>query len=88
MADCIQDMQKMQVQYEYEDYYRLLLDEADLKKLAKNIIEGNNIKNGNYDYKELGYDIDLVMVTLDKVAETMDIKAADFKEYKNPSRKH
>ena len=75
-------MQKMQVQYEYEDYYRLLLDEADLKKLAKNIIEGNNIKNGNYDYKELGYDIDLVMVTLDKVAETMDIKAADFKEYK------
>ncbi len=82
LADCIQDMQKMQVQYEYEDYYRLLLDEADLKKLAKNIIEGNNIKNGNYDYKELGYDIDLVMVTLDKVAETMDIKAADFKEYK------
>ncbi len=82
LADCIQDMQKMQVQYEYEDYYRLLLDEADLKKLAKNIIEGNNIKDGNYDYKELGYDIDLVAVTLDKVAETMDIKAADFKEYK------
>lgn len=82
LADCIQDMQKMQVQYEYEDYYRLLLDEADLKKLAKNIIEGNKIKEGNYDYKELGYDMDLVAVTLDKVAETMDIKAADFKEYK------
>lgn len=82
LADCIKDMQKMQVQYDYEDYYRLLLDEADLKKLAKNIIEGNKIKEGNYDYKELGYDIDLVPVTLDKVAETMDIKAADFKEYK------
>lgn len=82
LTDCINDMKKMQVQYEYEDYYRLLLDEPDLKKLASNIIEGNHIKENHYDYKELGYDMDLVAVTLEKVAETMDIKAADFKEYK------
>lgn len=82
LTDCINDMKKMQVQYEYEDYYRLLLDEPDLKKLASNIIEGNHIKENHYDYKKLGYDMDLVAVTLEKVAETMDIKAADFKEYK------
>lgn len=82
LTDCINDMKKMQVQYDYEDYYRLLLDEPDLKKLASNIIEGNHIKENHYDYKELGYDMDLVAVTLEKVAETMDVKAADFKEYK------
>lgn len=82
LTDCINDMKKMQVQYDYEDYYRLLLDEPDLKKLASNIIEGNHIKENNYDYKELGYDMDLVAVTLEKVAETMEVKAADFKEYK------
>ena len=58
------------------------MDEPDLKKLASNIIEGNHIKENHYDYKELGYDMDLVAVTLEKVAETMDVKAADFKEYK------
>lgn len=82
LTDCINDMKKMQVQYDYEDYYRLLLDEPDLKKLASNIIEGNHIKENHYDYKELGYDMDLVAVTLEKVAETMEVKAADFKEYK------
>ena len=82
LTDCINDMKKMQVQYDYEDYYRLLLYEPDLKKLASNIIEGNHIKENNYDYKELGYDMDLVAVTLEKVAETMEVKAADFKEYK------
>lgn len=87
LEDCINDMKKMQVQYNYEDYYRLLLDEADLKKLANNIIEGNHIKEGNYDFNELGYDIDLVAVTLNKVAETMDIKASDFKDYKKAMTK-
>lgn len=87
LADCINDMKKMNVQYDYEDYCRLLLDEADLKKLASNIIEGNHIKEGNYDFNELGYDIDLVAVTLNKVAETMDIKASDFKDYKKAMTK-
>lgn len=82
LEECISLMQKMNVQYKYEDYYRLILDEADLKKLEKNIIEGNHIKDANYDFDTVGYDVDLVMVTLNKVADTMDIKASDFKEWK------
>lgn len=82
LEECISLMQKMNVQYKYEDYYRLILDEADLKKLEKNIIEGNHIKDANYDFDTVGYDADLVMVTLNKVADTMDIKASDFKEWK------
>ncbi len=82
LEECISLMQKMNVQYKYEDYYRLILDEANLKKLEKNIIEGNHIKDANYDFDTVGYDADLVMVTLNKVADTMDIKASDFKEWK------
>lgn len=82
LEECITCMQKMNVHYQYDDYYRLLLDEADFKKLEKNIIEGNHINDANYNYASMGYDADLVMVTLNKVADTMDIKAADFKEWK------
>lgn len=82
LEECIRLMQTMNVHYNYDDYYNLLLDEADLVKLAKNIIDGNDIKAGNFKFAEVGCDEDLVLVTLNKVGETMDIKAADYKELK------
>lgn len=82
VEDCIRFMQNMNVQYQYEDYYRLLLDEADMKKVTKNIIDGNNITAKKYDFAKDGFDQDLVAVTLKKVGDTMDMKAADFKTIK------
>lgn len=82
LEECIRLMQTMNVHYNYDDYYNLLLDEADLAKLAKNIIDGNDIKAGSFKFAEVGCDEDLVLVTLNKVGETMDIKAADYKELK------
>lgn len=82
LEECIALMQAMNVQYDYNDYYRLLMDEADLKKLEKNIIDGNAIKAMNLNFDEQGYDEDLVMVTLQKVADTMDIKAIEYKDVK------
>ena len=82
LEECICLMQSMNVQYVYEDYYRLLLDEADSKKLVKNIISGNEITAEKYDFAKDGCDQDLVVVTLNKVADTMDMKAADFKTIK------
>lgn len=82
LEECIRLMQAMQIHYGYEDYYNLLLDEADLTKLEKAIIEGNQVKEQGYKFEETGCDEDLVMVTLVKVGETMDIKAADYKELK------
>lgn len=82
LEECIRLMQTMQVHYNYDDYYKLLLDEADLAKLEKDIIAGNKIKEQKYSFEEVGCDEDLVMVTLNKVGDTMDIKAADYKEMK------
>lgn len=77
--ECIAGMQDMGVGYEYADYTRLLLDEADVKQLEKNIIEGNQLKDKTFTFKKDGYDIRLVETTLLKIADTMDIKASDFK---------
>lgn len=76
LEECIAKMQELGVQHVYEDYKRFLMDEADAIVLANNIIEGNALKE-----KE-GFDEALVLVTLRKVEETMDIKAADYKEIK------
>lgn len=85
--DCIQLMQQMNVQYQYDDYYRLLMDETDLKKLEQNIIKGNGITAKKYDFAKDGYDQALVAVTLAKVADTMDLKAADFPAMKQAMQK-
>lgn len=82
LDDCIAKMQTMGVQYDYNDYTRILLDEADDKVTAKNIIEGNGIKEKGFTFEKDGCDEELVLVVLNKVKETMDIKAADFKEIK------
>ena len=82
LDDCIAKMQTMGVQYDYNDYISILLDEADDKVTAKNIIEGNGIKEKGFTFEKDGCDEELVLVVLNKVKETMDIKAADFKEIK------
>ena len=80
LEECISKLQAMNVHHVYEDYAHFLLDEPDVKIIEKNIIEGNGIDKADYDFDKHGYDKDLVMVTLNKVADTMDIKAKDFKE--------
>lgn len=82
LEDCIARMQEMNVQHAYEDYARFLLDEADMKKIEKNIVEGNGLDQADFDYDKNGFDKDLVAVTLQKVADTMDLRAADFKVIK------
>lgn len=82
LEECIAKMQAMGVQYGYDDYTRILLNEADDKVLIKNIIEGNQIKEKGFTFEKDGFDEELIPVTLKKVKETMDIKAADFKDIK------
>ena len=75
---CIACMQKMGVQHSYEDYKAILLDEADYAVIEKNILEGNGLTDKSFDFDNDGFDLDLIPCVLDKVADTMDIKAADF----------
>ncbi len=82
LDEAIQKVQAMGVQHVYEDYTRFLLDEADLKQLAKNIIEGNALADKGFTYEKDGVDTDLISVVLEKVADTMDVKAMDYKDLK------
>ena len=82
LDEAIQKVQAMGVQHVYEDYTRFLLDEEDLKQLAKNIIEGNALADKGFTYEKDGVDTDLISVVLEKVADTMDVKAMDYKDLK------
>ncbi|MEG0274537.1 MAG: neurofilament protein [Longicatena sp.] len=78
LEECIAYMQAMGVMHSYEDYKMILMDEADLRKVEKNIVDGNALKDKSFDFDANGYDIDLVGVTLQKVEDTLDIKASDY----------
>lgn len=82
LDEAIQKAQAMGVQHVYEDYTRFLLDEADIKQIAKNIIDGNALSEKGFTYDKDGFDTDLISVVLEKVADTMDVKAMDYKELK------
>lgn len=80
LDECISKLQQMGVHHVYEDYKRFLMDESDIKKIEKDIIDGNDLTKTSFTFDDNGFDVDLVMTTLEKVADTMDIKATDFKE--------
>lgn len=82
VEECITAMQSMGVQYDYEDYKRILLDEADVTVLEKNILEGNGLLDQVLSFEKDGYDQGLILITLNKVMDTMDLKAADFSALK------
>lgn len=82
LEEAIQKMQAMGVQHIYEDYARFLLDEADIKKITKNIVTGNGLADKDFTFEKDGFDTDLIPVVLEKVADTMDVKASDFKTIK------
>lgn len=79
---CIAKMQAMGVAYVYNDYTRILLDDADLKNIENNIIEGNALSEKDFSFEKDGFDMNLIAVTLSKIADTMDVKASDFKAIK------
>lgn len=82
LDECLALMQNMGVMHSYEDYKSILLDESDLNAIEKNIIEGNHLMDKTFDYDKDGIDLELIKVTLQKVADTMDVKADDFKAIK------
>ncbi len=78
MDSCIAMMQAMGVTYTYDMYAAALMDEADLKKIEKKIIDDFKLSKDAFNYDDDGYDLDLVMVVLEKIAETVDFKASDY----------
>lgn len=82
LDECISMLHTIGVMHSYDDYKKILLDESDLAIVEKNIITGNQLADATFDFEQNGFDIGLVRVTLDKVADTMDIKAKDYIQIK------
>lgn len=78
LEECMEKVQAMGVMHSYDDYKKFLLDEANIATIEKNIVDGNQLTKASFDLEKDGYDIDLIGVLLQKIADTMDIKAADF----------
>lgn len=82
LEECIALMHQMNVTYSYEDYYHMLMEEGDLKQLAAKIDTDHQVSALKSTYAKDGCDTDLILVTINKVADTMDVKAADYKQLK------
>ena len=77
---CIDMAKAMGVDMNYDQYANMLLEFADLKTIAKNIVDKYELKTKKFTFDEDGYDADLIEVLVSKIADTVDIKAQDFVE--------
>ena len=78
LDDCFNRMRAMHVYYHYDDYVKLLMNEADLKVIAEQIIAEFQLNKRKMNYEFGGLHTDLVIVMLEKIKATMDISAADY----------
>ncbi len=74
---CFEMARAMGVQMGYHEYTQALLEEKDVKKVAKGIIKKYDIAK-KFSFEEDGYDEDLILVILERVLPTMEITASDF----------
>lgn len=75
---CIDMAKAMGIGLEYDQYAQLLMDSVDVYELANRLIQEHHINPKAFSYEEDGYDVDLIPVLLDKVADTVEVKASDF----------
>lgn len=78
LDDCLKRMKVMGVYYPYHVYEDLLMKIADIDEIANDIIEEFHLRDRKLNYELGGLHIDLVNVTLEKIASTMKVKASDF----------
>ena len=73
------DMAKaMGIDMNLDDYQALLMKEADEQKIMADILAKYPEAEKDQDFEANGYDLTLLPVVLEKAAEGMDVKAADF----------
>lgn len=73
------DMAKaMGIDMNLDDYQALLMKEADEQKILADILAKYPEAEKDQDFEANGYDLTLLPVVLEKAAEGMDVKAADF----------
>lgn len=75
---CIDMAKAMGIDLGYDQYAELLMENSDNKKIVSIIQEQFHLNPKKFSYEEDGYDLDLLPILIEKIADTVDIKASDF----------
>lgn len=85
---CIEMAYAMGANMSYDEYEALLLDEADTKRLAKQIIKDFELDTKGFTFEKDGFDVDLIEVIIERVGDNALVKASDFKNIGAEIKKH
>ena len=85
---CLEMANAMGVSMSYNDYEAMLLDQDDLKVMNKQVLDQYHVDAKAFSFEKDGYDTDLIEVLFQRISETTDIKASDFKAIQKEIDEH
>ena len=85
---CLEMAKAMGVAMDYDAYAAMLLDSDNIKQMAKDVLAKYNVDAKAFSFEKGGYDTDLIEVIFNRISETVDIKASDFKDIAKDIKTH
>lgn len=85
---CLEMAKAMGVAMDYDAYAAMLLDSDNIKQMAKDVLAKYNVDAKAFIFEKDGYDTDLIEVIFNRISETVDIKASDFKDIAKDIKTH
>lgn len=85
---CLEMAKAMGVAMDYDAYAAMLLDSDNIKQMAKDVLVKYNVDAKAFSFEKDGYDTDLIEVIFNRISETVDIKASDFKDIAKDIKTH
>lgn len=85
---CLEMAKAMGVAMDYDAYAAMLLDSDNIKQMAKDVLAKYNVAAKAFSFEKDGYDTDLIEVIFNRISETVDIKASDFKDIAKDIKTH
>ena len=85
---CLEMAKAMGVAMDYDAYAAMLLDSDNIKQMAKDVLAKYNVDAKAFSFEKDGYDTDLIEVIFNRISETVDIKASDFKDIAKDIKMH
>ena len=85
---CLEMAKAMGVAMDYDAYAAMLLDSDNIKQMAKDVLVKYNVNAKAFSFEKDGYDTDLIEVIFNRISETVDIKASDFKDIAKDIKTH
>ena len=85
---CLEMAKAMGIAMDYDAYAAMLLDSDNIKQMAKDVLAKYNVDAKAFSFEKDGYDTDLIEVIFNRISETVDIKASDFKDIAKDIKTH